>query len=98
MAGDETREDVAQVGKGLDAVEPTGLDERGNDGPAAPTAVAAREQRILSCKDHRPQGALDRVGIELDPAVIEEAGEALPARQRIADRLRELTLGGDPGE
>lgn len=46
----------------------------------------------------RPDGALDDVGIELDPAVVEEALEVLAATQGVADRFGELALAGDTAE
>ena len=36
-----------------------------------------------------PDGALDRVVVELDAAIVEEAGEGWPARERVADGLGE---------
>src|SRR4051794_7439944 len=45
--------------------------------------------RILACDCLRADGALDRVGIKLDTAVVQEALERGAARQGIADRLGE---------
>lgn len=42
---------------------------------------------ILSAEGHGPDGAFDRVVVELDAAVIEESAECWPARERITDRL-----------
>src|SRR5690606_32260356 len=43
----------------------------------------------------RTDRALDGVGIDLDAAIVEEAGEPFPARERVADRLGELGLLAD---
>ena len=43
----------------------------------------------------RPDAALDDVGVDLDAAVLDEAAKAVPARERIADRLGELALPAD---
>jgi hypothetical protein len=45
-----------------------------------------------------PDGTLDGVVVELDAAVVEEAGQTLPARQRIADRFGEFALLADQPE
>jgi hypothetical protein len=42
-------------------------------------AIGAGEERILAIERDRTDGALDRVAVDLDAAVIQEAGEALPA-------------------
>jgi hypothetical protein len=34
------------------------------------------EEGILPCQSHRPDGVFDRIGVELEPSVIEEPGEA----------------------
>jgi hypothetical protein len=58
-------------------------------------AVGSGEQGVLACERERPDGALDDVVVDLDAAVVEEQAEALPARQRVADRLGELGLLAD---
>jgi hypothetical protein len=41
-----------------------------------------------------PDGALDRIVVEFDAAVIEESGEGWPARERITNGLGEGPAGG----
>ena len=43
----------------------------------------------------RADGALDDVGVDLDAPVIDEAGQAFPARERVADGFGELGLLAD---
>lgn len=43
-------------------------------------------------------GALDDVVVQLDAAVVEEQGQPLPARERIADRLGQLGLLADQSQ
>jgi hypothetical protein len=52
----------------------------------------------------RPDGALDRVGVELDPAIVEVEAESLPSDQGVADGVSEraarrypMQLGLQPG-
>ena len=95
MAVDDAGDDVGEVGLRIDAVELAGLDQRGDDGPVLAAAVGAGEEGILAVQRERPDGAFDDVVVDLDAAVVEEAGEALPARQGVADRLGELGLLAD---
>ena len=84
MAGDDACDDVGDVGLRVDAVEFAGFHERGDDGPVLGTAVRAGEECIFAIECDRPDGALNNVGVDLDAAVVEEAGEALPARECVA--------------
>lgn len=98
MAGDDPGEGVGQVSERIDVVRLTGLDQRGDDGPVLGAAVGACEQRIFSVERDRTDRTLDSVVVELDTAIIDEARQALPARERIADGLGELALLADQGE
>ena len=57
--------------------------------------VRASEQGIFPVQRDRADGTLDCVVVELDAAIVEEAGEALPARQCVVDRLGEFALLAD---
>lgn len=61
-------------------------------------AVGIGEESILAVQCDRPDGAFDDVGVDLDAAVVEEAGEPLPPREGVADRLGELGLLADQAE
>ena len=61
-------------------------------------AVGAGEECILAIERDRPDGALDDVGVDLDATVVEEAGEARPSRECVADGLGELALLADERE
>jgi hypothetical protein len=63
----------------FDVVELAGLDQRSDDGPMLGSAIGTCEQCIFAIEGDRPDGALNDVGVDLDPAVIDEAGEAFPA-------------------
>ena len=79
MAVDDPVEDVSEVGLRFDAVELASLDKRGDDGPVFSAAVGAGEERVLAIERNGTDGALDDVGVDLDAAVIQEAGEPLPS-------------------
>ena len=87
VAVDQAGEHVGEVGGRVDAVQLAALDRRGQDGPVLRTFVGAGEQGVLTVQCDRSDRPLDRVGVELDAAVVEKAGEALPAREGVADRL-----------
>ena len=57
-------------------------------------AVGAGEQVVLASQRDRPDGALDNVAVDLDAAVVEEAGKSMPARQGVADGLGQRRLAG----
>jgi hypothetical protein len=98
MAGNETFEDVGQVGVRVEVVELAGLDQGGDDGPVLAATVGTGEQGVLAVQRDRADGALDGVGVELDAAVVEEAGEPVPELEGVADRLGEAGLAGQPTE
>ena len=85
MTGDDAGGDVGEIGLRVDGVELTGLHQRGDDSPVLAAAVGAAEERILAVECDRPDGALDHVGVDLDAAVVEEAAEALPTREGVAE-------------
>ena len=57
-------------------------------------AIGASEERVLSIERNRSDAALDDIGINLDAAIVDEAREALPARERIVDCFGELSSSG----
>jgi hypothetical protein len=67
-------------------------------GPMFGGSVRAREQRVLPAERDRADGALDGVVVELDAAVIDEARQALPARQGITDGLGKIAFLADQAE
>ena len=86
MIVSDASEDVSEIRLWVDAVQLAGLDQRGVDCPVLGAAIGSCEERILAIEGDRADGALDDVGIDLDPAVIEEADKAVPAAEAIADR------------
>lgn len=75
---------VGEIGIGLDIVELGGFDEGANDRPAAAATIAAGKQVVLATECNGTDGPLDRVRVELDTTIGEEAGQSGPTRQRIA--------------
>src|SRR5271166_5091990 len=98
MAIDDLGDDVGQIGLRIDGVELAGFDQRGDDSPVLTAAVGAGEESIFSIQCDRTDRPFHDVAVDLDAAVIEEADQAIPARQGIADRLRELGLLANQAE
>src|SRR5882757_9674430 len=98
MTVDDPGKDVGQIAKRIDVVEFAGFDQRSDSGPVLGAAVGAGEQCIIPVQRDRADGPFDGVVVELDAAVVEEPGEALPARQGVADGLAELALLADQPE
>jgi len=76
VADDEPSEHIGEIRLRIDAIEFAGFDERSEDGSVLAAAIRTSEQRVLAIESERPDGALDGVGVDLDPSVIEEAGQA----------------------
>ena len=83
--------DICEPGLWLDIIEFGGGDQRGNGGPSFGAALGPGEEMVLPTERDGPDGALNRVRVEVDPPVTEEATERSPTGERIADRLREAT-------
>jgi hypothetical protein len=56
----------------VDAAELAVLDQRRDHRPVVAAFVRAGEQGILAIQGDRPDRPLDRVGVEIDAAVVEE--------------------------
>ena len=80
MAVGHALEDVFEIGERLDVIELCGGDERADGGPADAAAVRAGEQMVLAAERDGPDGAFDRVVVEIDAAVVEEAAEGSSQR------------------
>jgi hypothetical protein len=95
MAVCDAGDHVGQIGLLIDAVEFASLDERSDDGPMLAAAVRTREECILSIQCNRTNRSLDHIAVNLDATVVNEADQACPARQSIADRFGKLRLLAD---
>jgi hypothetical protein len=93
-----------QVGRGIDAVHLGRLDQRSDPTPIAGTFVVAGEQGVLAGENQGTNAILDRIGVDLDPAVVEEDLQPLPVVGEVGQLLasaglrRQLGAGrGEPG-
>jgi hypothetical protein len=104
MTVDDPGEDVGQIPERVDVIQFAGFDQSSDGGPMLGAAVRTPEQCILSVERDRADRAFNGVVVELDAAVIEEARQAFPARQGVADGLGQFALladqaklGAEPG-
>ena len=95
---DDAREDVGQIRERVDVVQLAGLDQGRNGGPMLGASVGTREQCVLPVERDRADGALDVVVVEFDATVIDEARQALPARQSVSDGLCKFAFLADQTE
>src|SRR5262245_13055020 len=82
---DEADENIGKIALGLDVVQFAGLYQRGDDGPIFSTIIVTGKESILARQSLWAHRTLDDVGVELDAAIVEEAGEAVPVPETVAD-------------
>src|SRR6266540_4458110 len=95
---DHTLEHIAQVGVGLDVIHFGGFNQRTQRRPPRSTTIRFSEQMIFTTQCNGANRALNRIGVELNTTIVQEPREPMPARQRIADRIRELAAPWDARE
>jgi hypothetical protein len=95
MHVDDFGQNICDVGLRIDAVEFARLDERRDDRPVLTAAVRACKKSVLAVERDRSDDALNDVVVDLDAAVVEEAGKTIPSGQGVADRLGEFCLLAD---
>ena len=83
----ETAEDIGEPSLRIDIVELGGADERVHRRRAGAAAVGAAEQPRLSAQSNPSGSALGSIVCEADAAVVEEAGEKVPAPEHVIHRL-----------
>ena len=98
VAIDDLGDDVGEIGLRIDGVEFAAFDQRCDNRPILSSTIGAGEERVFSIQCNRPDAPLNDIGIDLDAPVVEEVGQTVPPRERIADCLRELCLLADQGE
>jgi len=83
----DAAEHIGEPGLRIDIVELGGADERVHRRGAGAAAVRAGEQPTASSEGDTPERPLGRVIGQADAAVVEEAGEQLPAPEHIVHGL-----------
>ena len=82
----------------VDAVQFATLDERSDACPVSRTLIVAGKKCVTAAEGNWPHSALDGIRIQLDASVLEEAHEAIPVVEAVADRPGDARLGGDARE
>ena len=78
---------IGEPGLRIDIVELGGADEGVHRGRPHAAAVGAGEQLRLSAQSNPSERALGSIVCEADAAVVEEAGEEVPAPEHVIHRL-----------
>ncbi|MEY9604106.1 hypothetical protein ABIF65_009511 [Bradyrhizobium japonicum] len=72
-SGDDALENIGQIVPRVDVVQLCRVDERCEGGPAFGAALTAGEQVILFSQAYRLDAAFDRIAVDLDATIIDEA-------------------------
>src|SRR5512147_2050244 len=91
MRGD-AGEHVAQPGERVDAVQLAGLDQTIDGGGTLSAGIRTGEEPIFPAEGDAADGVFGAVVVDLEPAVVDEAGERRPVAERVAERLGQSAL------
>jgi hypothetical protein len=75
---DDALQHVGEPGQWIDIVELGGLNQRGDGGPVMGTTVGSGEESVFPSQGYRAYGALDGVGIQFQPPIVEEQDQPIP--------------------
>jgi hypothetical protein len=87
-----------QVRVGFDIVQFGSFNQRAEGRPARAAGIRTGKQMILAPECNRTNRALHGIGVELDATIVQEPREAMPTRQRLADRFGEPAAARRVGE
>ena len=86
-AVDELGQRIGEPGVRVDGIELGGLDQRDDDRTVGTAFVAAGEECVLPVQGDGTDRAFDRVGVDLDAAIVEEAAEVLSVARAVTHGL-----------
>ena len=98
MAVEDRAEGVGEVVDGVHARHFACCDQRGEHGPVLGADLVAREERVFPRQGNWSDLIFDGVCVQLEGAVLEEADQASPVRQGVADVLGQLGFLRDARE
>ena len=96
MATRQAIEHAGEIGLGVETVELCSLDERVEDCRAVTAAVGTEEQKVLARDSDAAQQSLGQIVVDAEPAVVDIAGQGIPAAQPILQCLAQRRLAGQP--
>src|SRR5687768_4456657 len=88
----DARDDVGEIGEGVDAAGLAGRDEGVQAGDAHAGLDVADKEEVLAAERYPSQRAFGRVVVERHACVLEEAAELTPLVERVVDRGRDRAL------
>src|ERR1700728_2680856 len=102
--GGQSREDVTQVGEGIDSATAATFDDSVEDGAAFAGLGFADEQPVFLAEGGGTDGVFHQVLVNLDPPVVEVDAEQRPEVERVVDGQAHSAAGQvtspglEPGE
>lgn len=91
--GGDSKERIAEVGEGVDAVAFGALDKGVVDGGGAASAVVSQEEPVFAANSDSSQSLFGGVVVDVEIAVVEVADERGPVVQRVVHGFADGTLG-----
>src|SRR5215475_3733478 len=94
-----TRQAVQHAGEislGVETIELCSLDDRIQDCRSVTAAIGTEEQKILARDSDAPQQSLRRIVVDAEPAILDIAGQGIPAAQPILQCFAQWCLAGQP--
>ena len=89
---DDALENIGQIVPRVDVLQLCRVDERGENGPCLSAAFTAGEQVVLLSKAYRLDAALDRIAVYFNASVLDEARQAVPMVECVADGFAKTGL------
>ena len=80
-------QDAGEIRLGVEIVQFCGLDDRIEDCRAVTAAIGTEEQKILARDSYSSQQPLRQIVVDAEPAVVDIAGQGIPAAQPILQCL-----------
>ena len=89
---DDALENIGQIVPRVDVLQLCRVDERRENGPCLGAAFTAGEQVVLLSKAYRLDAALDRIAVYFNASVLDEARQAVPMVECVADGFAKTGL------
>ena len=93
----DARQHISEPRLGIDAVELCRGDQAAHDRRPLAAAIGSAKQPCFPLDGNPARVASGGVVCETQPAIAEEAGEAVPAGQYVVHRLGHRSMAGEPG-
>ena len=83
-----------EIGKGLDAIDLAGFDQRSDAAPGDAAFIVTGEERIFAIEGDGADQVFDPVGVDLDAAVGQEGLQPVPVVMDVGQLFAQPGFGG----